>query len=126
MGVNNLMKISLTASAFLLFVVLSSCSVSNNGTNAHVSNENKSEVNDNCKIISSETAVLIAQGYLYTSYELRGREVRVETETELWKDKGEMWKITFQRTKNLDAFGGDPIVWIFKSNGEIFSVKHSK
>lgn len=59
-------------------------------------------------------------------YDLRDREIKVETETELWKDKDEMLKVTFYRTKNRDTFGGDPIVWIFKHNGEKFSIKHAK
>lgn len=59
-------------------------------------------------------------------YDLSDREIKVETEIELWKDKAEMWKVTFYRTKNKEAFGGDPIVWIFKHNGERFTVKHAK
>ncbi len=63
---------------------------------------------------------------MFLGYELRGRRIEVETETELWRDKGEMWKVTFYRTKNRDTNGGDPIVWVSKNNGEVFNVRHEK
>lgn len=118
--------IVLIVSLNLLIAILSSCSGVNKPADENSPNNPAHQPQTNCPQISPETAVLIAKGYLYTDYELSDRETRVETETEHWFDKGEMWKITFYRTKDRDSIGGDPIVWIFKSNGERFTVQHAK
>lgn len=94
--------------------------------NENMPKNEKAGLNEDCPIISSETAVFIAKGILCFDYDLSDRKVTVETETKLWKEKGEMWKVTFRRTKDQESFGGDPIVWIFKRNGERFTVKHAK
>jgi hypothetical protein len=111
---------------FSIFALQMSCLQTSDSENSHNNNKITEVSKQTCPLISSDTAVNIAQGYLFLDYDLRDRETKVETETELWKDKAEMWKVTFHRTKNRDAFGGDPVVWILKNNGEIFTVKHAK
>lgn len=78
--------------------------------------------------VSSETAVLIATGILCLDYELHDAVPKVETENELWKEYGEMWKVTFvYKPPPAGVYGGgNPVVWILKSNGERFTVKHAK
>ena len=112
--------------SFLLSIIQFSCLASNNKESEQINKSQTNKLETSCPFISSETAINIAKGILCLDYDLNDREVKVETEIELWKDKGEMWKVTFYRTKNKDSFGGDPIVWILKSNGERFTVKHEK
>lgn len=121
-----LKKVTVLGLSLVLLFSTFSCSTLNEESNEKINNTNKNELERSCQFISSETAILIAKGILCLDYDLSDREIKVETETELWKDKGEMWKITFYRTKDRDIPGGDPIVWIFKNNGERFTVKHQK
>lgn len=74
---------------------------------------------NSCPSISSEIAVLIAKGYMFDDYDLQNREIIV-------KEESDLWKITLYRKANRNTFGGDPIVWINKSNGEIIRVEHAK
>lgn len=111
--------------AVALFIVLQlSCSISNSQTNEQMTNTNKEDLKKPCPKISSDTASLIAQGYMYLDYRMSNFEPKVETETELYKEYGEMWKVTFV-SKSKKTFG-DPIVWVLKSNGEVFTVMHRK
>lgn len=111
----------------ILFAMLLACAMPENKTDGKTVEATSQEAVKACPVISEETAAVIAKGILCLDYDLRNREVKVETETELWKDKGEMWKITFYGKKDKDSWGGgDPIVWIYKSNGERFTVKHAK
>ncbi len=103
-----------------------SCLPAKDSNNSQNNNKITEAAKQTCPSISSETAVLIATGILSGDYDLTDRRIEVETETELWKDKGEMWKVTFYRTKNLHSFGGNPVVWLYKNNGERFTVKHQK
>lgn len=64
--------------------------------------------------ISSDTAILIARGFLCFDFDLRDSKVFV-TET------SDTWKVQFVRTKNLQAEGGDPHLVIRKDSGEIVS-----
>ena len=61
---------------------------------------------------------------MFLDYDLRNREPKVKTEAELFKNYGEMWEVTFV-SKSEKSFG-DPIVWVLKANGEVFTVKHAK
>lgn len=117
------MKIKLlTINLFAILALSTSCSLPCSEIDS-----TQIPVKESCSSVSSETAVLIAQGYMFSSYDLLTRKVKVETENEMWKDRGEMWRVTFYRKgKDRDIYGGDPVVWIFKNNGEIFNVKHQK
>jgi len=126
MRFNPLKKVIVFGFGLVLLFSMLSCSLLNNESKEKIDDINRNESKQSCPLISSETAILIAKGILCLDYDLSDREIKVETETELWKDKGEMWKITFYRTKDRDIPGGDPIVWIFKNNGERFTVKHQK
>lgn len=112
---------------FLVIALHISCAGTADSENKLKSDQTADNFKHTCPIISSETAIDIAKGILCLDYDLRNRKITVETETELWKDKGEMWKVTFYGEKVKDSWGGgDPIVWIFKHNGERFTVKHAK
>lgn len=122
-----LSKKSIIIISSVLFIALqSSCSMNNSKLEEPLHNASVDKLKSNCSNISPETASLIAKGYMFLDYDLSDREAKVESETELWKDKGEMWKVTLYKTKNQDAFSGAPIVWVFKGTGEIFTVKHDK
>jgi hypothetical protein len=111
----------------VFFTMLLACAMPENKADGKPVEATCQEAVKACPPISEETAGLIAKGILCLDYDLSNREIKVETETELWKDKGEMWKITLYRTKDKNGWGsGDPIVWIYKSNGERFTVKHAK
>jgi hypothetical protein len=87
------------------------------------SNENRADGTDHSiqssPGISSDTAVFIAKGRLFMDYDLKNREVKVE-------DAGNAWKVTLYRIKHQDFYGGDPVVWIDKSNGEFIRIEHAK
>lgn len=108
------------------FIFQSACSIQNSH-NPEISNNNKNSTK--CSGISKETAIQIAKGYLALDYDLSGYKIKIETEKDRWKDRPEMWKITFEKVitkENENSFGGSPIVWIFKESGERFTVKHAK
>jgi hypothetical protein len=64
--------------------------------------------------VSSETAILIARGFLCFDFDLRNRNVFVT-------DLSDSWQVQFVRTKDLDIEGGDPFLIIRKDSGEIVS-----
>lgn len=109
---------------FSIIVLQISCFQTSDSSSSQNNNKISEEAKQTCPLISSETAILIAKGILCLDYDISDYEPLVETETELWKDKGEIWKVTFV-SKREKTFG-DPIVWIFKHNGERFTVKHAK
>lgn len=61
---------------------------------------------------------------MFLDYDLSKFEAKAETESELWRDYGDTWKITF-KSLSKDNFG-DPAVWVLKNNGEVLTVKHAK
>ncbi len=83
-------------------------------TNTSVVNQVNKIMTPERPVISSETAVMIARGFLCFDFDLRDRKVSV-TET------SDTWHVQFVRTKNLHAEGGDPSLVISKKNGEIIS-----
>ncbi len=115
----------LTKTLILLIIALQvSCFQANTSESSQNNNKVIEDLKKTCPTISSETAVLIAQGYMFLDYDLRNREPKVKTEAELFKNYGEMWEVTFV-SKSEKSFG-DPIVWVLKANGEVFTVKHAK
>jgi hypothetical protein len=111
---------------FSIFALQMSCLQTSDSENSHNNNKITEVSKQTCPLISSKTAIHIAQGYMYLGCDLRGRRIEVETETELWRDKGEMWKVTFYRANNRVTNGGDVTVWISKNNGEVFNLRHEK
>jgi hypothetical protein len=86
--------------------------------------DNKTNSKTDCPSISEETAVLVAEGYMFRDYELNNYAAKVETESKLYKEYGEMWRVSFI-SKTKDTFG-DPVVWVAKRDGKVLTVKHAK
>lgn len=78
-------------------------------------------MHENCPKISSETAILIAKGLMFSDYDLKNYEVST-------KEDESFFEVTFSRLpdkKNI-CCGGDPIVVIRKKTGEIVSYRTGK
>ncbi len=68
--------------------------------------------------ISSETAVIIARGYLCFDYNLKNYNISVI-------EKPDTWEIRFlSKDSNFEGFG--PIIFISKMNGELVYLVNSK
>jgi len=72
-----------------------------------------------CEGISSETAILIVKGKLFLDYDLTDRNASVV-------EDGDLWKVTLSRVSRKNLQGGNPIVWLRKSNGEVVKVQYAK
>lgn len=107
----------------LILILQIACSspaaLENNTVVAHKTNSTT-----DCPSISEETAVIVAEGTMFRDYELNNYAAKVETENELYKEYGAMWRVTFI-SKRKESFG-DPVVWVAKRDGRVLTVKHAK
>jgi hypothetical protein len=102
-----------TLDKFLIYIILFlqiSCLVAGNRKIENNVPNNKSDLKNSRPSICEETAVLIAQGYMFNDYEMSDFNPKVETENELYKEFGKMWRVTFI-SKGEKTFG-DPVVWV--------------
>ena len=108
----------------LIFVIIAiqlSCFHSDTTNIRNVSNSN-SNFPEKPPSISADKAVSIAQDYLSKNRNMQDFQPSVETENELFKEYGEMWRVTFRSKINEPSEKPDrPIVWIFKTDGKVFT-----
>jgi len=108
---------------FVIVLAISSClSRSTPDTAASANRQAAAPTPDQthmCEGISSETAILIVKGKLFLDYDLTDRNASVV-------EDGDLWKVTLSRVSRKNLQGGNPIVWLRKSNGEVVKVQYAK
>lgn len=98
-----------------LFVLQSCCMQQESISNTNAIKESGLT---NTAVISSDTAIIIAKGYFCFDYDLRNYDVSVT-------EQSDAWKVQFIK-RNLESEGGNPIIFIHKSNGERIYAIHGK
>jgi hypothetical protein len=110
-----MIKSTILLTFFLLLVLQISC-LKQSG---NLSNTNAlKDPPVNSSVITSDTAILIAKGYLCFDYDLINYDVSVT-------DKEDIWEVRFS-SKRQDSYGYGPVVLISKINGEPKGGIHGK
>ncbi len=109
------MKSTILFALFLSFLLQNSCMKQT----GNLSNTNTTEnVQMDSSVVSSDTAMLVAKGYLCFDYDLKNYDISTT-------EKEDIWEVRFS-SKKQGNYGYGPVVFVSRINGELKGGVHSK